>query len=121
MRHQHFHMANRLVAYLLMVCLAGVFYNNLKFRHYHRLADGRTIYHAHPVSKDSNGCHSHTTNQYISLQSIFDLFSSLSFVVPIQFFVFAAPVAFTDVSDPSVFQKVFLAFHNKAPPVCSHS
>jgi hypothetical protein len=121
MKHQHHHMANKLVAYLLMVSLAGVFYNNLTFRHYHKLADGRVIFHAHPYNKESKGCHSHTSHQYTSLQSIFDLFSAASFVPPINIVVFAESIAYTDFIKPQDFKKVFQAFQNKAPPVCSFS
>jgi hypothetical protein len=117
MMDQGFNFLKKLVAYLLIASLGGIFYNNLTNRHYHKLTDGRTIYHAHPFNKDANTSHTHTNNQYSYLQSIFDLFNTVSFAVSIAVVLFASAIVHNSLVYLPDFHQVLQSFHNKAPPV----
>jgi hypothetical protein len=106
----------RWIACLLIVSLSSVFYNNLINGHYHIQADGTKIYHAHPYSEGSKDTHSHSNLQYLFLQSIFELFSTFSYVSAFCFIIAVSTFTYRIVKIPFQQELVFSAFFNKAPP-----
>lgn len=75
------------LAMLLLICWVALLTNNFLYLHGHRLANGRTIWHAHPYKKSSSDnpfpTHNHTDWELILLDTV------ATFLVPVAaFFVF---------------------------------
>jgi hypothetical protein len=110
------HIVKIFIKYLLIVSLASVLYNNLANGHMHKLSDGKKVYHAHPYS---NTTHTHTTGQFLLLQTIFDLFNTVIFAALFSVILLTSTILYHKRGYKRVLNPIFQSFQNKAPPIVS--
>ncbi len=107
------------IAYLLLLTVLLLQYNNTVNIHVHHLTDGEIIIHAHPFQKSDKGVpvkHNHTHKQLDLLHYVYHLL-----VLLLPFFVFGISLNFI-LSIPAYdfiyLNKIFgLDFHGRSPPV----